>query len=300
MKLGRLLIVTSLGLGWACASNTHTGAPDPAASAGAGGTDVAEQPQEPGRFGASACRTCQADACGAVETDCSSEPACAAFLACVDACPEGEAGGVETECADACPLPESAETRLLARAVTSCRTTGYGAACSCGPRASDAALLRQVCEPSDSLDSCIKCRSERCCESREACLNDEECLAYFSCVGSCESSPAACQLACGSEHPEGWAIGVQVIGCTAVLCRLESECYSKDPDPCDACNNLRCAGPTAAYLGSVTGQRAALCVALCPGVDCPDTCSEPNLEGEALRQDYLGCAIARCLSECTE
>jgi hypothetical protein len=300
MKVGRLLIVISLGLGWACASSKRAQPPEIIASAGGQGTDVSEPGSASGRFGASECRACQAEACAGVEADCQSEPACAAFLTCLDACPESDAGGVEAECARACQPPKSADTAVLARAVTGCRATGYGAGCGCGPSPDAPALLSQACEPSADPDGCIKCRSERCCESREACLADDECLAYFSCVRSCDPPAASCELVCGQQHPEGWTTAALLLGCSTVLCPLASECTFKDPTPCAACGHLHCASATVDYFSSTAGRRDSICGSTCPGADCLEACSEPNPEGRALREQYLTCLTSRCLSECSD
>ncbi len=79
-----------------------------AGAAGATSSDAsaADGSHEASTFGASACETCLRNACAAEFSPCEADPACAAYLACYDACPPGPMPKYpDVGCEQACPHP---------------------------------------------------------------------------------------------------------------------------------------------------------------------------------------------------
>src|SRR5690349_15955570 len=89
------LIAASCSTDHAAPSAAHAGSSSQAGEAG-------DPPLDATQFGLSDCRVCVAKACAVPETDCNSEPACAQYLACLDACPVADSGGADSDCAEAC------------------------------------------------------------------------------------------------------------------------------------------------------------------------------------------------------
>lgn len=301
MKVERLLIVSSLALGLACGSEKR---PSPAAggapsSAGADSGVSGDGASPAGRFGASECRACLAETCAGSEMACNGEPACASYLTCLDACPVDEQGALDAECARACRLPQDAEVEALALHVSDCRDRGYGAGCGCSSARTLPPLLQQVCPASTSENACHACEDERCCETKQACLADDDCTAFLACLDQCSlSSSAACNVDCGDLYPEGYELFVTRNACVSFRCGAPSECGNDEPDPCVQCWYERCWDELLACDMSSACQRMSSCSVACGAGECRDSCDVSDPAAAALRDAFLSCATARCVSEC--
>jgi hypothetical protein len=299
MKPLRVAIVCSLAVFSACGADkrpadagggSHSaGAEAMAAGAGSMGTET---------FGDSSCRECLGTACGAVEMACHGEPACAAYLACIDSCPLTDSGALDTACAEACALPESGEVEVLALHVSDCRRTGNGAGCACPQQLELPPLLRQVCEPATDEDACRLCQKERCCETRSACLDSGECDAYRACREACQGQPG-CSVDCADAHPEGDQLLAEHGICMGFLCGAPSECGAPEGDPCLDCWHTRCGDELYACNISPECSHAIACAVACREGACRESCATPDPEGVARQDAFLDCATTRCISECS-
>jgi hypothetical protein len=299
MKVERLLIVSSLALGLGCGSDRR-----PAIAAGGSTAEPptsgvsGESPAPEGTFGKSDCRTCLGEACAANEADCTSEPACADYLACLDNCPAEARALPDGDCAANCELPEALAVKALALHVLDCRDRGYGAACGCVQGHTTLPIFQQVCEPSTADNQCKHCEEERCCDTRTACTSDPECVAFLDCANACPSaSRAACKVDCSDQHPRGYEKYTDRLACTAVRCSKPDEC-GNEPDPCVVCGDERCFDEQIACLVDVGCQKALSCGVACDQGTCPAGCAELDPLGSALLDVFLSCSTARCTSEC--
>jgi hypothetical protein len=271
---------------------------EPSGSAGGEGGE-AGQPSTAPTFGTTDCRACQADACASQEASCSSEPACANYLECLDACPATEAGGVDEACAAACARPEETSVKLLAQAVDSCRERGGGASCECGVVNTAPDVLLQECLPSEDPNLCYKCEQEKCCETHAECKADAECNAMMACVKACPGgSFSQCVVDCAADHPDGAELGQRRITCLSILCSEGDECGEGELDPCVRCVDESCTEAVVACSLSLACQKVSACAIDCEDSDCYAACDEVDPEGASLYHDWVGCGASSCPSEC--
>ena len=299
MKPVLSLLALAIVLAAACGNRVE---PPGQARGGSSGEAGSEDPGTPGagaRFGGSDCRACQAEACATPEADCASEPSCAAFLDCVDDCPVADDGGVERDCAADCDAPARASLAILARAVTTCREQGHGFSCECGDKPITIDLLKQECAESAETNLCYKCEDERCCDTYSECKADAECDAYIKCLQACTlDSFGDCETECGDQHPTGWEKGLRRTTCVFARCPDGDECGNGPLDPCVRCSNDRCLAEYTACHTDIACTRVDACAAKCQTPECYDACYALDAPGAELFQSYIGCAVARCASEC--
>jgi len=272
-------ILLASALGCSSSSNGAHGVADAS-------TDVTEA-----TFGASACGECVAMACATDVTACNSVPDCQTYLACLDACAvAGE--NVDPACASSCAPATSSAGQAAQSQLTTCRTTGAGAACGACGGSSDAGaeggVLHENCAPDlDAANSCAKCIHEECCVVRAACLNDTSCNALVDCESDClsgepdDAGPAgappdggvySCDEWCGAKSNPSLGKWAQYITCTHVLCMGASQCGGDDT--CTTCIDQSCAAEFLALNGTADGYLFADCLAQCATTDttCQSGC----------------------------
>lgn len=237
----------------------------------------------------SACGKCVAQACNTAIMACESDPDCSAYLACLDGCAVGADGDVEPTCAAACPKGTSSSGTAAEMQLTTCRTSGAGAACSaCGIDSGSAGnpIVHQKCTPMNDVSQCAICEDDHCCQTYAACHADPDCHAMQRCLVDCYSgvsddagSPqggapdgGSCDLICAAAHPKGLVEWAPRDTCISVFCTVACENPPMPPlDPCLACIYSKCADEFADLNGTPDGYLFAACITVCPSGANPCT-----------------------------
>lgn len=192
-------------------------------------------------FGTSACGTCVASACQTERTACLSDPGCASFASCVDACPVAAGGNADAACVAGCPAPSSSAGVSAMTALEACRISGAGAQCAgCGgaDAGSDATsadnpiLAPQGCTQTGKA-GCYGCIVDNCCKLKAECLGDPDCDALSNCVAAC--SGWACESACFSAHEGSVAKYSRYYGCASIFCPGSDQDCKTAPNPTIEC-----------------------------------------------------------------
>ena len=262
-------------------------------------------------FGESMCGACVASACPSERRGCESEPGCARYLACADACPSASSGNVATECEVACARPDDPAGVAALEAWSACRIRGAGASCvSCGPALRYLTKeLQQICSnpapgPAprpycsgavpEAIERCRKCQYQACCDSRRACDDSTGCSALRECMrDTCVGSTAKCL----ADHDGGIDLAAPLYACSAVRC---PDCGAEDA--CSVCAYQRCGDQYFGLLGNREGFVYQQCLRDCSGDGGLDACRAGCRSAHpALKQqlnDYDLCVIARCAIAC--
>ena len=243
----------------------------------------------------SACGKCVAQACAMPISKCNSDPDCATYLTCLDACGVAADGNVDPTCASACPTGSSSSGTAAEKLVTDCRTTGAGTACSaCGVDGGGDAggqdagnpIVHQMCTPMQDSTPCYVCEDDHCCQTYANCHANPDCKGMQRCLVDCHSgvaddagSPAggppdggSCDLTCGAAHPQGLVDWAPRSTCLSVFCVVPCENPPMPPlDPCLACVYQKCADPFANLNGTAQGYMFAACIVACPSGANPCT-----------------------------
>lgn len=273
---------------------------DPAAStsttgggaAGGGGTPT---------FAESPCGSCLAMECATFDATCRSEPACAAYLDCVGACPTTLSGELDPACEAACPAPSGAAAADALANWSTC-ASGLAGCVACGHTpAQPNPFAGQVCSDSTDPDACYACWKENCCETGAQCFDvNPECEDLYSCTTSCAvGSPDgnACYAECFALHPDGVQDFLTDFACTAVEC---VPCDGAE-DVCGACVQEHCGASIATCLQSEPCFFAAACVIDCAESDtaCLDACvADLGPQDLSAYEAWRICAIQECSAEC--
>lgn len=270
---------------------------DSSAGGGAGGAGGGDAAVEAG-WGTSACGTCVASSCSSERTTCMSEPTCATYLSCLDACPADASGNLDSTCVSACPAPADSAAAKAKDAFEACRQFGPGASCAgCG--ASDAGsgnpFEGQVCAPSTDPNPCHQCYDEHCCDADQGCYGSAECMKYVDCIGPCGGAPA-CLAQCAIDFRDGAEEFLWSITCDTVYC---PNCPS--PDPCAECEVTKCQSTYIACTADVDCFLFKACQYGCKIGDtaCTSAC-EASVPAAAVAKAnaYTFCRQYYCGPEC--
>jgi hypothetical protein len=180
-------------------------------------------------FADSECATCLKDVCAVSYDACAGEPGCAAFLSCLDDCPESEAGLPVASCEAECAKPDGSAAATLLSDYLACRDVGPG---------------HRECESCTGGEvPCYACARKACEQELNACYDDPACLAYQQCTLDCEDANpppnnVLCLDACGQAADPATVL----LARTSELCTLPpcvSECLA-EPSPCVECIVAQC------------------------------------------------------------
>ncbi len=262
-------------------------------------------------YGASACGQCVASSCAAAVTACNGAPDCASWLGCVDACPVGADGNVDSSCASACTAPASSAGQAAQAKLTACTA---GSSCPACGGSSDAGaeggILHESCAPDmDAANACSKCIHEECCDTRLACLNDPSCLGFLNCILDCEDheaddaapsgsppdgGPYACDLWCGAASNPSLDKYAALQTCSQILCTTASTCGGADA--CLTCQYQYCASEVVAVSASADGYLFDDCIAQCPSTDttCLAQCQTDYPSVQSASQSWIACLQQHC------
>jgi hypothetical protein len=265
--------------------------------------------------GASACGQCVAQQCSATIAGCSSDPDCATYWSCVDACGLDPSGNVDPTCEAACPRGSSTSGTAAEAQLTQCRSNGAGATCTaCGIDAGGQnPLLHEMCMPSTDPDACHQCEKSRCCDVYAACVGNPDCLPFAHCLNPCYNGIAddagvhdagppdgdlACAYYCLQGHPNGLTDLAPLLACDAVDCSL----------PCNpgatayhTCLITYCPDEYAYSLQTPDGFLLGECQGDCPEDDagtasaaCLMGCEDMYLSAKAAADALAVCGAAHC------
>jgi hypothetical protein len=242
-----------------------------------------------GSYGESACRLCVTSACTGPLADCASDPDCAAYLACFDACGLQKNGNVNASCEARCPVGSTSSGMQGELDLSECRTSGAGALCvACGTAVSlsESPILRQECPPVDASDTCERCEDENCCETSAAC--GAACQGFRKC-----RDDGGDYLDCKSQFPSGFLPAEENNACHVIFCARSDACPTIT-NPCFQCIYQYCAPEYAKLVGSVAGALAWECFAAGDSLTaCTASSSEATEAGEPLEtclvNDCMGC-----------
>jgi hypothetical protein len=261
-----------------------------------------------GSFQMSACGSCVQTACGQPIQSCSADSGCAAWFACIEACPAGTGGDADAQCEAACTVPSSPSGASARQAVVDCRLTGAGTQCPCGHTAPlDMSmvnpLLTQMCSPSTETKPCYVCEDERCCNSEAGCHNDPDCAALQACEKSCQTSPPdggttdTCVYGCLMNAPKKAVAELNsLITCVEALC--VPQCGTVDL--CTACELANCQDALIACGTDADCSLIIRCGALCAtgDVTCINACQTMFPAGQAKFNALISCAANVCAGQC--
>lgn len=300
MKLSRVVscVATVVLAAAACSSESSQPA---AGAAGDAGT--------PG-FGSSACGSCVQSTCATEVADCGGDPACAARLQCVLACPVAPSGNVDPSCESACPAVGSTTGQQREAALASCRATKAAAACPACGAAPDAGIdapaeagpqewiLHQQCSASTETQACAVCEDEHCCTTYQDCLADNACQAYKDCAKDCINNGGTdCWTQCATQHPGGVPHWAARQACILVFCA--EPCGGVPLTSCETCTNAHCAEAWVAFQGDPAGYLLWACIDACDGVkSCTDACQQQHPTAAPLFEAYATCSMSKCPAEC--
>jgi hypothetical protein len=299
-------VVFAIGLG-ACSSNGSTTGGS-ANDGGATDTSVATG------YATSACGTCVAQACATSISACNSDPDCASYLSCLDACGVGGDGNVDPTCAAACPTGNSTSGMRAEEDLTDCRADGAGAACAaCGVDGGGGnPIVDQTCTPMTDTTECATCEDDHCCQTYANCHANPDCHAMQTCLVDCLSGVAddagaphggapdggSCETICGDAHPQGLVDWAPRDACLLLNCTVMCENAPMPPlSACDACEFQSCANEYANFDGTPDGYLLGACIAACPtGSPCENACFIQYPTAMAAAYALFGCTAQNCPS----
>jgi hypothetical protein len=283
----------------------------------AAGVPDASQPDAfdddaPNAFGSSACAACQEQSCAPQVAQCTDDPGCANYLACVLACNVGADGNVDPLCVAGCPATGGTSTRQAIGSVSACFGTGAGSLCaSCGGDGGMGySVIHEGCmQVTSTTQPCIALEQSECCNTFSACESNPACVAIGNCASGCPSSDIlpdagadggfpSCKEACMALHPEARAIYVRLDVCFNFECYTQAACGGA-PDPCVACLAARC---TQAVLDEETtpgGYGLYDCIAGCgPNEKCESACEAQYPGAVRAVLGSLACQENYCANVC--
>ncbi len=238
-------------------------------------------------WGVSACGECVGSACATAIVACSSDPDCAAYLTCVQACGVSGSGDVDPGCEAACPRGVSTAGTQAEQRLSHCRTDGLGSLCvACGTSASAAQnpLLRQQCPRTATTDACKQCEEEHCCQTTAAC--DADCQGLTTCMIN-----GGNYLDCQMMYPSGLVNAERQQTCNAIFCYRSDLCHH-GLRTCNQCIYQECAEEYADIRGSLAGALYFECTAA--GSDSA-TCLGLYPQATAVAEAYLVCVGVNCV-----
>jgi hypothetical protein len=283
----RAVAVLLLGLSVSCGNDS---------SADSGSTDGGSK----GTYGASACGGCASAACASERQICLSEPSCAAYVSCLDACPTSPDGDVAADCEAACPGATGSTAEKALDDFRACRIYGPGAGCaSCGAVDAGALppLLTQQCTPSTNPKPCYACFDEHCCDSVQACVQVPACSATNDCATNCSPDDVPCHEACFQDE-SGVKPWLAFTACALHFCRADC---GLQPDTCQSCVEQKCVNTQLACDTDPDCFLLGLCIAGCPDqtpacvAQCRAGASIPTLD---LFDAFSLCRGYQCTIEC--
>lgn len=253
-------------------------------------------------YAESECGECALDACGAAVAECDADPGCAAYLACLKACPVAADGDADPACEAACPVAEGSATAEAVARVRYCRQSGDGglSCVSCGKIQQTDPCLMQSCGPSEETHSCLKCDDENCCELFDAYSANPEAQALWACMLPCGNDDF-CYFDCYEKHPDGVADVGARLSCLAILCGVECGSAGK---PCTDCTLSKCASQEIQCGKNADCFLIRECEAECELIGgetgaCIEQCLDEHPNGVEAFYALTACAIEECLDACS-
>jgi hypothetical protein len=284
-----LLVCPLFGTG-ACSSGASAGKSTPD-----GGSDA------PGAsYGTSPCAACVETACSGELSACSSDPECAAGMACLDACGTAADGAADPACAAACPSPAASAGLRAWQAFEGCRKNGAGSRCAeCGYAPPDADVDNPILKPPNCAPSsetgCNRCIDEQCCELLAACSGNPACADTASCIAGCTNW--ACEAACYAD-PEGALDFTRYFGCVAIRCPGPESACTTPPSDCIECMTMEnCRQQYADCHNNLDCYRILGCSLYCVAPDieqCFFDCQDAYPAGAPLFNAMSACWSAQC------
>lgn len=265
-------------------------------------------------YASSCVGTCVAGACTTQVAACNADPTCASYLACVGQCPTTSNGDADPACVAACPAVSGSAGTNAQAAYDACREESLMGACascngsdggtidtSCG----DAAVLNQMCGASTQTDACLKCASEKCCDSVAVLASGGPATDLGYCIAACGQPDGGavngkptlpCIQACESQYPSGIAGVGQYLACVGVKCDAIGAC---DPtDMCAACSYQHCGCEYVACQTDVNCAQIIQCETTCSTQACADACGKAADAGVGLAVTYGTCIAQHCKALC--
>jgi hypothetical protein len=295
----------------ASCSSSSGGSPAAPMDAGVANATEAGAPA----FGAGACGKCVASSCAGPVKTCNADPGCAAYLACVDKCPQAAGGNVDPACAAKCPRGTASASTTAEAEIDDCRNTGPGAKCAgCGvDGGGQNPIVNQTCTPMTDQTPCYTCEDDSCCNTYAACHVNPDCTSLETCLKDCyqgvaddAGSPAggapdggSCDIICGGAHMAGLVDWAPRLACLQVKCAVQCENPPMPPlSQCDACINQYCANEYANLNGTPQGYLYGACFAACPSGANPCTagCIQQYPSASAAGMALAACGNANCPS----
>jgi hypothetical protein len=305
--LGRGLGTAALALLVGCATRDGAAAGTPDAS-----EPDAYDDDAPSAFGSSACAACQEQACAPQVAQCTDDPGCARYLACVLACDVGADGNVDPMCVATCPAAGGTATRQAIGSVSACFGTGAGSLCdSCGGDGGTGySVIHEGCmQVTSTTQPCYALEQSECCNTLMACLNSPGCVAITQCFSTCppddilpdagaDGGFPSCKEACIARNPGARAIYVPFDICFNLDCSTQAACGGA-PDPCLACLAARCTQAAIDQETAPGGYGLYDCITNC-GADekCESACEAQYPDAVRAVLGFLGCQENYCANVC--
>jgi len=301
------IAVTVFGIG--CSSGGNGAGPSNDA-----GSTMHDATSVDGSFGASACAACVDKACAQQLSDCGSDAACAAWLACQRACPTDSAGNVAPSCEAGCAKPSAASSAMLAETYDSCRTSGPGASCAaCGAReaaapmdaAPDIPFINEQCTGAmaDDSSACNYCKSTQCCQTLAALYGDQSdfesmAMCVLACPSDAGTAGVSCLQGCFQAHPTAVGVYAPFQACVNVNCRPSCE---TPVSPCDQCTDAHCRDEYALCEGDPDCFELLYCTTNTGGATATvQDCESTFPKGLTAYDTLATCLIGNCEGSCTQ
>jgi hypothetical protein len=304
-RIRRSAIVVVLGLATAFAACGD----DEEETNGGGGDEPAAK-----TFVDTECASCLANECSAEISACQSDPGCATYIGCVNACPIDNNDVIDPACDLGCTPEDSSEATRAQAELYVCRNYGPGTTCtSCPDQVPSQPAETQegtVCTqypPPDPPNPCRECFWESCCETWNACYApgvNPECDALATCIAECGAPFEDCAQACMDAHPSAIDTLFDHVECAIENCPFDAP----DCDPalweneCQACVYGTC-GPEYTALNAIPdGYLLNLCIRDCntapDNIACLEACFAGHPEGEYAGYVWAECIAYYCEADC--
>lgn len=283
-----------------------------AACTGLGATDTGSSPDassQPGTSVGSVGTTCTAEInlCGWTALECSSDPECAHWYACVLDC--HPTNGLQG-CFDACSNGQSPSSS--ASALQKCLLSAHNGACS--PPEADAGADGTIVEPAKdsgidapTYTSCDTCLWGNCEAQITSCTTPEQtppdCMDYKHLLLTCAKADSQlgfekcllqADIEVGAAHKDFAASGS--LACIVYNCA--ELCLPPDARSCAACSRTQCPEAWDAYLRSSAAQNLAWCRHNClADAACISGCKDSYGDGAGVLSALVACQSQSC-SDC--
>jgi len=298
--LGAMSLATVM-FATACGDDTGDGT---ASGSGAGGS--AGQ-----KFGGGGCDTCIRGACSAEISTCGSDAGCAAWLACLQACPIGPSGDADATCEATC-LVDGTVAAEGRDAIVACRRSGAGASCAeCGaaPTSSTStggpgvctmpAIVDQTCGPSGA-EGCNACLYDECCDSIRDVFGSGPAADLVTCWLACPDDDGDCANDCYADHPDGIQGFGNFRACAQVNCYETGLCPSPRDNACSTCQRTECNCEVANCHADVSCHQIYECFANCEDGACAAGCPAKYPDGQTLYDNMSVCTAQHCVTLCAK